>query len=176
MLLQKQWFTLKNKYLIFSFHNFSTYEHHISVCLDCRKLECCTVFYFLCGVCTCCVHVCGSQRLMLSIFLYHAVPCVLKYHVSLDLEFSDWLSWPDSRSRGLLSLPPVLGLQILNTVPSFYMVAGIWAQFLVTHLWEHQHASLLPQSTDVCSGGENIPELKQVVNSDFRDSSTNMEA
>lgn len=52
-------------------------------------------------ICVVCMysHVCGGQRSILSVILYHMCVYVCKCCIPLDLELIDWLGWLASKTQ-----------------------------------------------------------------------------
>lgn len=88
-----------------------------------------------------CSHVCGGQRLMLSIYLFHS-PLHFLEGLSLNSEFC-WLDklmnecWSPS-----YSLYQCLGYKCAAASPAFTWRRGIWTQVLM-FLWQPLHHFIL---------------------------------
>lgn len=74
------------------------------------------------------VHICGSQRAVISIFLTCSPPYFLKRGLSLVLSLTDWL---DKLTSNSMPTPLALGFWQHAIVPTFLWVCGVQNQILL---------------------------------------------
>lgn len=103
---------------------------------------------------------CGSQRLMLHIFLCWSLPYIFKQGLSVNLMFNDWIDWLASEPA---STSPVLGLQANTyTMPSW--LCRCWGTELRSSCLQGKHFTywdVSPELTlDVSMVNQDVVEEK----------------